>query len=266
MLPVGRDQHMIITPNVVDLYHLDSVTSFKTAATAGILGVIHKATTGATGKDAKYASRRQPALDAGLLWGAYHWGTHANVADQVKNFLKTAAPDENTLVALDFEKTAGNQMTLAQAREFLTRIEDELGRKAIIYSSNLLKEQLGSSKDAFSARIGFGLLNMGNTPWFRRAGRRSGCGNIPTETRARTKRPLPAYRATRRGKSIAISSRARRPNSGANGPPKRDLTHTEMTPRWSAAARFNLLRLRRIVNTIRICLFTRPDGLILLLA
>jgi GH25 family lysozyme M1 (1,4-beta-N-acetylmuramidase) len=155
---------MIITPNVVDLYHLDSVTSFKTAATAGILGVIHKATTGATGKDAKYASRRQPALDAGLLWGAYHWGTHANVADQVKNFLKTAAPDENTLVALDFEKTAGNQMTLAQAREFLTRIEDELGRKAIIYSSNLLKEQLGSSKDAFFGAHRLWLAQYGEHP------------------------------------------------------------------------------------------------------
>lgn len=135
--------------HVVDIFHGDRVTSFAEAAAAGIWGVIHKATTGATGHDSKYAERREAALDAGLLWGAYHWGTHAPVADQVDNFLTTVAPDGQTLVALDFEETQGNQMTIDDAREFLTLIEQQLGRKAVLYSGNLIKECLGDSIDPF---------------------------------------------------------------------------------------------------------------------
>jgi len=134
---------------VVDLYKGDRVSSFKKAAASGIWGVIHKATTGAIRSDNKYARRRQAALDAGLLWGAYHWGTHADVDDQVDNFLKHAKPDEHTLVALDYDDTPGNQMTLAQAREFLERIEAKLGRKAVLYSGHLIKQQLGNEIDAY---------------------------------------------------------------------------------------------------------------------
>jgi len=50
-----------ISLKVVDLYHGDRVTSFQKAADFGICGIIHKATTGATGKDKKYSDRRAPA-------------------------------------------------------------------------------------------------------------------------------------------------------------------------------------------------------------
>ena len=136
-------------PNVVDIYHADRVTSFPSARADGIVGVIHKATTGATGKDPGYAQRRKSAKNAGLLWGAYHWGTAAPVTKQVLNFLNTAKPDEDTLVALDFEETKGNQMTLDQAREFLTLIETRLGRKAVLYSGHLIKDLLGNKNDKF---------------------------------------------------------------------------------------------------------------------
>jgi GH25 family lysozyme M1 (1,4-beta-N-acetylmuramidase) len=134
---------------VVDIYHGDKVTSFQKAAEGGIWGVIHKATTGGTGRDDKYASRRKAATDAGLLWGAYHWGTKSNVAGQVNNFLEYANPDHSTLVALDFERTGDNTMTLDQAREFLKLVGEKLGRKAIIYSGELIKAGLGDNKDPF---------------------------------------------------------------------------------------------------------------------
>ena len=134
---------------VADIYHLDGVTSFKKAADAGLWGIIHKATTGATGKDKVYAGRRAAAVEAGLLWGAYHWGTAAPVEAQVKNFLAVAKPDKDTLVALDFETTKGNQMTLAQAREFLKLVNEKLGRKPVLYCGGLLKTQLGSTVDNF---------------------------------------------------------------------------------------------------------------------
>jgi len=135
-----------INLHVIDIYHGDKVTSFKDAAKAGIWGVIHKATTGATGSDPQYAKRRKPALDAGLLWGAYHWGTGADVSAQVDNFLKVAKPDDQTLVALDYED---KKMSLAQAREWLTLIEERLGRKAVLYSGHLIKDKLGNKNDSF---------------------------------------------------------------------------------------------------------------------
>src|SRR5262249_52043895 len=76
-------------------------------------------------------------------------GTKADVAKQVKNFLDYAEPDQSTLVALDFQRTGANTMTLDQAREFLSRIEEELRRKAVIYSGELIKTRLGRQKDPF---------------------------------------------------------------------------------------------------------------------
>ena len=139
----------MINLRVVDIYHEDKVTSFQNAVEAGLWGVIHKATTGASGKDDKYSSRRKAATDAGLLWGAYHWGTKADVASQVHNFLQYANPDQSTLVALDFERSGDNTMTLDQAREFLKLIDHKLGRKAVIYSGELIKVGLGDNKDSF---------------------------------------------------------------------------------------------------------------------
>jgi GH25 family lysozyme M1 (1,4-beta-N-acetylmuramidase) len=146
---IKKGRVMAINFRVVDVYHGDSVTSFQQAADAGLWAIIHKATTGATGHDSAYAARRPAALAAGLLWGAYHWGTAANVDDQITNFIHIAQPDANTLVALDFEATPGNQMTLEMAKEFLMKIEQRLGRKAVLYGGGLLKTSLGHTIDPF---------------------------------------------------------------------------------------------------------------------
>src|SRR5262249_22931816 len=103
----------------VDLYHGDRVTSFKRAADFGICGVIHQATTGATGRDSRYANRAPPARTAGVHGGAYHRATAANASRQADKFLKTAQPADKPLVGLDFEETPGNRMARGQAREFL---------------------------------------------------------------------------------------------------------------------------------------------------
>lgn len=153
-----------IALRVVDIYHNDNVTSFQRAADAGVWGIIHKATTGGTGKDSEYANRRQAALDAGLLWGAYHWGTNADVSAQVENFLNVADPDHTTLVALDFEETEGNQMTLDQAREFLTSVAEALGRKPVLYCGGLFKSEMGSTADPFFGSHRLWLAQYGANP------------------------------------------------------------------------------------------------------
>ena len=147
--PIATSAEAPRIPVVIDIYHGNAVDSFAQARAAGVLGIIHKATTGQTGKDKAYTDRRRDAEAAGLLWGAYHWGTNAPVAAQVNNFLMKAQPGENTLVALDYEIDAKFQMSFDQAREFLERIHEKLGRRAVLYSGHLIKEKLGNRVDPF---------------------------------------------------------------------------------------------------------------------
>jgi GH25 family lysozyme M1 (1,4-beta-N-acetylmuramidase) len=156
-------------PLVVDLYHGDGVNSFSDAFAAGLRGVIHKATTGKSGTDDAYSTRRELATRAGLLWGAYHWGTAAPVSDQVDNFLNAAKPEKDTLVALDYERTPGNQMTLDGAREFLGVINEKLGRKAVLYSGDVAKSALGTKKDTFFGGHRLWLAQYGNHPSVQRS-------------------------------------------------------------------------------------------------
>lgn len=136
---------------VVDLSHFDRVDDFAAAKNAGLAGVICKATQGAGFRDPTYAERRGQAKAAGLLWGAYHFGTGDPVRPQVQNFLGTAQPDDETLVALDFEPNGSDTMSLEQARAFLALVTAALGRKPVLYSGSLIKQALGDQVDAFFA-------------------------------------------------------------------------------------------------------------------
>jgi lysozyme len=149
---------------VVDMYHGDRLVSFVLAKQAGILGIIHKASEGAGFVDPKYAQRRARARRAGLLWGAYHFGTSDDVDAQVDNFLAAASPDAETLVALDYEENGAETMSLEQARQFLAAIESRLGRKAVFYSGDLIKDQLGDQVDPFFGSHRLWLAEYGPVP------------------------------------------------------------------------------------------------------
>lgn len=135
---------MPMIPRVVDISHHNTVTDLKATASSGIWGVIHKASQGRAYRDPDYGTRRLQAKAAGLLWGAYHFNTGDDVADQVTNFLAAAQPDDGTLVVLDFEDNRPSNMTASQAVLFLRLVEHMVGRKAAIYSGNRLKETIGS--------------------------------------------------------------------------------------------------------------------------
>jgi lysozyme len=133
---------------IIDLYHLNTA-NLVTAMAGGIVAVIHKATEGATVKDAEYRKRRDKARALGLLWGAYHYSSGVSVADQVANFLEHALPGENYLVALDWESsTSGPDMTLDQACRFVEMIKSELGRWPVVYGGRLLRETVGAKRQA----------------------------------------------------------------------------------------------------------------------
>src|SRR6059036_3720657 len=61
--------------NVVNLSHYDTMRpDFATMRRQGIVGVIHEATYPPFVRDPKYLDRQMGTLQAGLLWGAYHYG------------------------------------------------------------------------------------------------------------------------------------------------------------------------------------------------
>lgn len=141
---------------IVDLSHHNAVTDFSAAKTkSGILGVIHKATEGINFSDPTYESRRAQALAAGLLWGAYHFGTgEASGAAQAAYFLAVVKPEHHDLLVLDFEENPdGTSMSLAQAEEFVTYVQEHTNpqRWPGLYGGYYLKQLLGNAKNAMLA-------------------------------------------------------------------------------------------------------------------
>lgn len=134
---------------VVDLSHFNQVASFQEAKLNGIVGVIHKATQGGTIVDAKYLARKNRALDAGLLWGAYHFGVKGNVQQQVDHFLETVHPTDTDLLVLDFEPNPvgdSGTMTLAEAEQFVTLVNQATGHFPGLYSGqSFIKSKVGNN-------------------------------------------------------------------------------------------------------------------------
>ncbi|HLG12986.1 MAG TPA: glycoside hydrolase family 25 protein [Blastocatellia bacterium] len=147
---------------IIDISHHNANPDFQQAAAAGIVGVIHKATQGTTFKDSAYTTNRQKALDAGVLWGAYHFGIGGDGSAQADFFLSTATPGPDTLLVLDYEPNpSATTMSLDQARQFVTQVNNTIGRFPGLYSGSLIKEQLGSNHDAVLAQCFFWLAQYG---------------------------------------------------------------------------------------------------------
>lgn len=153
---------MKINRMVIDISTYNDVKDFAAAKAAGIVGVIHKASEGRTFVDRTYARHREMAKEAGLLWGAYHFANDGDVIQQVNNFIDSAKPEVTTLMALDYEPNGNHTMSLKQARQFMEMAELKLGRKLVLYSGNLIKEQLGSVADMFWAKRRLWLAQYSN--------------------------------------------------------------------------------------------------------
>ncbi|WP_231848851.1 glycoside hydrolase family 25 protein [Paramagnetospirillum magneticum] len=122
---------------VIDLHHANGVKSFTAARDgSGVLAVIHKASEG-DWQDPRYEERRAGAMDAGLLWGAYHFGTRQHPGRaQAQMFLAAARPDPATLLVLDLElneRAPGNTMQIDAAEDFVREIAATTGRLPLLY-------------------------------------------------------------------------------------------------------------------------------------
>src|SRR5437868_8998212 len=122
---------------------------FVAMANEGIVGVIHEATFPRLERDARYYERQRAALEAGLLWGAYHYGDATSPIGQADHFVDAVAsarppirPDDpekrrpGVLLVLDFEKNGhypGGTMTVAQAVAFVEHIKERTGKYPGLY-------------------------------------------------------------------------------------------------------------------------------------
>lgn len=150
---------------VVDISHHNGDVNLQLAKADGIIGVIHKATQGTTMADPMYQTNRTKALNEELLWGAYHFGTGGDGAAQAQFFLNVVGTFDNTLLVLDFEQnTDGASMSLADARAFVTEVNQVTGRFPGLYSGSYIKQLLGSAKDPVLAQCWLWLPEYGPTP------------------------------------------------------------------------------------------------------
>jgi len=122
---------------VIDISHGVQVSDFAAVRRSGILAIIHKATEGGDWIDKSYANHRPQAEAAGLLWGAYHYGTRQySGAEQAQLFLSVARPGPSTVIALDLEpndRNPRNTMTLAHAEAFVQTVRQATGRLPMVY-------------------------------------------------------------------------------------------------------------------------------------
>ena len=143
---------MDFNPVVIDLSHHNDVRDWNAVKTFGILGVINKATEGNSFVDKTLAIREKPVRDHDILYGAYHYLRPGDPVEQADFFLKAVnslSHPEEMLLALDHED---RDVPLEDAKAFLARILEKTGRRAILYSGFLIKEQLRDDADAFLAQ------------------------------------------------------------------------------------------------------------------
>src|SRR5215470_8850240 len=135
--PPPPDRASLGLDAVIDISRGVTVTDFRRVRASNILGVIHKATEGSDYADIAYAGRRPQAEAAGLLWGAYHYGTASTSGEQqAAFFLAQARPGPRTLLALDLEandNSPSNSMTLEQGEAFVQTVARATGRLPIVY-------------------------------------------------------------------------------------------------------------------------------------
>ena len=150
---------------VIDISHNNGNVDLARAKEDGIVGVIQKATQGQSFVDPTYEVNRRKAADAGLLWGAYHFGVGGDGVEQAEHFLKVAGGDPKTLLVLDFESNpTGPSMDLEEAKAFVTHINERTGRFPGFYSGHDIKRLLGGNRDPILSQCWLWLAQYGPTP------------------------------------------------------------------------------------------------------
>jgi lysozyme len=136
-------------PSCIDISHWQGFPDFDKVRAAGVVACILKATEGLSFVDQARAPNTIAATRAGIACCTYHWLSPNNAAEQMKFYLATVDPSPGERMVVDYEEDGCTIDELHQAVQAL--LDDPRGLQITVYSGHLLKEQLGSSHDAFLA-------------------------------------------------------------------------------------------------------------------
>ena len=156
------------TNSVLNMSHYDLMRpDFVGIKNEGVIGVIHEATFPRFQRDWRYRERQNAAIQAGLFWGAYHFGDATDPLRQADHFLSTVAsahppisldqPEKRrpgVLLVLDFEKNGhypGGTMSVGQAAAFVERINERTGKYPGLYCSEYRLRQMLYGRGATAA-------------------------------------------------------------------------------------------------------------------
>lgn len=134
--------------DAIDLSHWNTVKNFSDVERAGVVGVIHKASEGDSYVDDDYASRKDAAFEAGLLWGAYHFMRPGDMREQMKHFVGVADLPPGSRMCLDHEDPT---VSLDDLKEAVKVLKELMDCEVAIYSGHVIKDQLGDKYDQFLA-------------------------------------------------------------------------------------------------------------------
>jgi lysozyme len=132
-------------PNValaIDPYEGNPIDWAQLATDKRVVAIIHRATIGFR-VDAKYAERKIEAKKRGYKWGAYHFGKPGDPIKQADFFLEIVKPDRDDLIALDLDGLdTTKHMSFEEARLFIDRIKEKIGRYPFVYANNLVTKAI----------------------------------------------------------------------------------------------------------------------------
>lgn len=140
---------MTDTPVCIDISHWQGSPDFAKVKAAGVIACIMKASEGTDYVDPSWKKNFVAATAAGIACATYHWLKHGNAAAQIAFYLKNidAVPGERVII--DYEEPGVTIADLHEAVQAL--LADPRKLQVTVYSGNVLKEQLGYTRDALLA-------------------------------------------------------------------------------------------------------------------
>lgn len=130
---------------VIDLSHHNPEPDFVRLKSAGLVGVILKATEGTGYIDPTFAPRRERAKALDLAVVGYHFLKHGQVEQQMLNFLDVLHPVKGERVVIDYEDSACTLGDLVDAVQALVR--QPLNLQITVYGGGKLKGDLANSRE-----------------------------------------------------------------------------------------------------------------------
>jgi lysozyme len=127
-------------PVVVDLSHHNPEPDWAALRAAGTVGVIHKATEGASYVDPTLFARASAAMKAGLKWSTYHFLRPGSMDAQMAHYINTIKPVSGERICLDHEDAGVSLGDLVSCVQAILYNRPDL--QITIYSGHLLKDQL----------------------------------------------------------------------------------------------------------------------------